>query len=684
MKLILPLLLSCLIVSQSFSAEQPNVILFMADDMGMGDTSAYQNLTGNSNEDQISTPQMERLARLGVLFSDAHTPSSRCTATRYGLLTGRYAFRSRLKHFVLFGSQGDPLIETDRPTLATLFKSAGYSTGIVGKWHVGLRYTRPDGSPAAAWEDADLTKPLTDCPTDHGFDFARYTSRSHGTSGPDPTRAKRAKANSPTQNVGPGHLHGRNAVSATGNGKQLQKDGPNAYILTKLGSRHSDHAVEFLNNHLSGKQSKDSPFFLYYPSNSNHGPYTPDKSITGIPVAGAAKSKAGKAMGVRYDYIYENDVALGRLITYLQTKDDPRRPGNKLIDNTIVIFTSDNGAEIPTKTATGPVRSNKGSAYEGGHRVPFIISWPAGGVGDGNPQTPGKVSTELIALQDLYATFSSILGKCLPNPENGEKGAEDSFNILPALQGGQLPPRPLFHNDHKEFKKDPAAMALRLDNPEINGKVWIGKWKLFFDGELARYGKANSYELYNLATDPKEAQDISPEKKYEPLLRHLHEVALLHRNIGGHRLASLAKQDAVAFDWRSPPHKSPSLQTKLVASGGKLIETPEGLGIQGNQSPKVNGGEAIEITFRQDVLLESIAIQAGKDGSCGGFVKVGSNAPLAIYCVDADNDSREQHSNLSDLGVLEAGQILRLDSSPHYGSEPPGRWLLQTLVVRPL
>jgi len=658
----------------------PNVILFMADDMGMGDTSAYQHFTGNSGKDQIHTPQMERLARLGVLFTDAHTPSSRCTATRYGLLTGRYAFRSRLKHFVLFGSQGDPLIEPDRPTLATLFKSAGYQTGMVGKWHVGLRYTRADGSPAAAWEDADLTKRLTDCPTDHGFDFARYTSRSHGTSGPDPTRAKRAKANSPTQKVGPGHLHDRNAVSATGNGKQLQKGGSDAYILTKLGSRHSAHAMEFLND----KDTQQSPFFLYYPSNSNHGPYTPDKSISGIPVAGAAKTKSGQAMSVRYDYVYENDVALGLLIDHLQSTEDPRRPGNKLIDNTIVIFTSDNGAEITAKTATGPVRSNKGSAYEGGHRVPFIISWPAGGVGDGNPRTPGKVSSELIALQDLYATFSTILGKCLPNPANGEKGAEDSFNILPALQGGQLPPRPLFHNDHKEFKKDPAAMALRLDNPEINGKVWKGQWKLFFDGELARYGKANSYELYNLATDPKEAQEIIPQKKNEALFRHLHEVALLHRNIGGHRLASLAKQEAVVYDWSSPQQKSPSLQRKLVASGGKLIETPEGLGIQGNQSSRVNGGEAIEITFEQDVLIESIAIQAGKDGSCGGFVKVGNHAPLAIYCVDADNDSREQHSNLSDLGVLKAGQTLRLDSSPHYGSEPPGSWLLQQLIVRPL
>ena len=266
----------------------------MADDMGMGDTSAYQNLTGNSDQDQISTPQMERLARLGVLFTDAHTPSSRCTATRYGLLTGRYAFRSHLKHFVLFGSQGDPLIEPDRPTLATLFKSADYSTGMVGKWHVGLRYTRKDGKPAAAWEDADLSKALTDSPINHGFDFARYTSRSHGTSGPDPTRkyGNKAKGNSPTQNVGPGHLHERVSVSATGNGKLLKKDGPDAYILTKLGSRHLDHAAEFLQNHVSGKETQKNPFFLYYPSNSNHGPYTPDKTISGIPVAGAAKNKA--------------------------------------------------------------------------------------------------------------------------------------------------------------------------------------------------------------------------------------------------------------------------------------------------------------------------------------------------------------------------------------------------------
>ena len=164
--------------------DSPNIVLMMADDMGMGDTSAYQDFTGNPAGLQLHTPHMERLARMGVRFTDAHTPSSRCSPTRYGLLTGRYAWRNRLKHWVLFGAQGDPMIEQGRPTIASLLRGNGYVTAMYGKWHVGLRYQRADGLPAAGWEDADLTKPLHTSPLDHGFDYARITSRSHGTSGP--------------------------------------------------------------------------------------------------------------------------------------------------------------------------------------------------------------------------------------------------------------------------------------------------------------------------------------------------------------------------------------------------------------------------------------------------------------------------------------------------------------------
>ena len=150
--------------------------------------------------------------------------------------------------------------------------------------------------------------------------------------------------------------------------------GKNAYDLHDLGNRHSNHAIEFLTQHLRNKDRSFNPFFLYYPSNSNHGPYTVANEVGGKKVRGAGKMVSGSPASTRLDYIYENDVALGRLINYLEQTKDPRRPSKKLIENTIIIFTSDNGAEVKTKTATGPVRSNKGSCYEGGHRVPFLVA----------------------------------------------------------------------------------------------------------------------------------------------------------------------------------------------------------------------------------------------------------------------------------------------------------------------
>ena len=194
----LAIALTCLFTfSLSAVTPPPNIIVMMADDMGMGDTSAYQDFTGNPDDAQLHTPNMDRLARMGVRFTDAHTPASRCTTTRYGLLTGRYSWRSRLKYWVLFGNQGDPLIEPDRPTIASMLRDNGYATAMFGKWHVGLRYAQTDGSPAAGWPDADLTQPLHTSPLDHGFDIARFTSRSHGTSGPNPAAKSPKKRNSP-------------------------------------------------------------------------------------------------------------------------------------------------------------------------------------------------------------------------------------------------------------------------------------------------------------------------------------------------------------------------------------------------------------------------------------------------------------------------------------------------------
>ncbi len=683
------------------SLPPPNIILMMADDMGMGDTSAYQDITGNSDSDQIHTPNMERPAELGIRFTDAHSPASRCSTTRYSLLTGRYSWRTRLKWWVLFGAQGDPLIEPDRPTIATLLKGKGYRTGIVGKWHLGLRYRRSDNKPASGWIDADLSQALHTSPLDHGFDQAFFTSRSHGTSGPNLLTKNPNKANGPKQAVGPGHIQGRRVVGASGHGRKLVSSGPNAYVLSELGSRHSDHALEFLNNHASGAEYADRPFFLYYPSNSNHGPYTPDKAINGRLVAKSARTKSGDPMDSRHDYIYENDVALGRLLDWLENTLDPRRSGQRMIENTLVIFTSDNGAEKDSRIATGPFRSNKGSCYEGGHRVPFLAAWPVGGI-----RKESSIASP-IGLQDLYATFSEIINTPLPNLLLGAKGGEDSHSILPELKGvARQQNRPLFFCDHKESVKDPAVLAMRLDHPTVEDTPYPGQWKIFFRAPLNRFGRAKPFELYDLATDSEEKKNRINDLKLPALIQHLATIAHEHRNLGGHRFVSLSKGRTTTFDWGSSSPNNGQLIRQLAGKPHSILTqevndltmvlkavdahtslpvslhlAADGFAVNRPLRDSPRKAEALLITFDQPVIIESVGLFAGA-GQCGGFYQMADDSPQAIYCLDADNDAKEQHGAISDLGILKAGEVLRLDSRPHLGVEAHGQWSLSRLSVR--
>ena len=490
-------------------ATDPNIIVFLADDMGMGDTSVYQDWTSNKDNRQLHTPNMERIANMGVRFMDAHSPHSRCSTSRYALLTGRYCWRTSLKYWVLFGVQCDPLIEQSRPTIASLLRRNGYQTGMVGKWHLGLGYRKKDGSPAKGWADADLTKPLADGPTDHGVDFFYGISRSHPTSGPSGKNP-----NGPEQQRGPGWIHNRRIVGATGNGKEL--DG--SYVLEGIGPALHAKSFQFLRSATASKK----PFFLYFASPANHTPHTPCKSIAGRRVAGASRHIDGRLTGsARLDFIHENDVQIGLLLDYLQRTADPRRPGHKLLDNTLFIFASDNGAENKSKTATGPLRSNKGSTYEGGHRIPFFASWPAGKLGDGRPKTPGRTSPRLLALNDLFATFAQILGKPLPDLSKGEIGAEDSFSQLAALRGEACPPRPpIFPNDHNEASRKNserrAVVAVRSNACPIKGQ-----WKLFLDHRFALEGELHPFELYDLETDQFEQKNRLKDPGARPALEFL-------------------------------------------------------------------------------------------------------------------------------------------------------------------
>jgi len=516
MMLILPAVIAA---GVAFGAEEsdrqaqgrPNIIFFLADDMGMGDTSVYQDWSKNPDDAQLHTPAMDRLAKEGVRFTDAHSPSSRCSPSRYALMTGRYCWRTRLKQFVLFGVQCDPLIERDRLTLPEFLRKNGYQTGLVGKWHLGLSYTSKAGTVASGWEDADLTKPIADGPMHHGFDFFYGVSRSHRTSGPPP------KKNLPSQAIGPGWIEHNTIVGATGVGKQL--DG--SYVLKEMGVMLDKKAFEFLRPAVAAEK----PFFLYFASPSNHTPYTPSVSIGGIPIVGAARNIDGskiknKKMQARLDFIYQNDVHIARLIAYLKETDDPRNQGKKLVENTIFIFSADNGSEHRSKQYTGPVRSHKASTYEGGHRVPFIVSWPAGGV------SGGRSSDRLLSLTDMYATFAEVLGKPLP-PLKGapDYGAEDSVSQLAEMQGKSMGPRiPLFSNDHKEAGGEETRAWVAIHSHRAPQP---GKWKLLLDHTWAFDQKYHPKELYNLESDQKESKNLIRNPEFKDVLDYMLEQAKL-------------------------------------------------------------------------------------------------------------------------------------------------------------
>jgi hypothetical protein len=267
-------------------------------------------------------------------------------------------------------------------------------------------------------------------------------------------------------------------------------------------------------------------------------------------------------------------------------------------------------------------------------------------------------------------------------------------------------------NDHKEAKTDHAAAAIRIDSPVVKGLAFKGKWKLFFDASLLRAGKASPYELYNLADDQWEKENLIDKKELRPLVDFMTAEALLHRNAGGHRIAEFAPMERTVFDWRSNVNSTINLTTQFAAktASSVVVKVPgsdlemtvsaarnnkpltdakfnadaNGLGISGGDSTRIDSNEALVIRFNRDVIVESAAVAAGKDGACGGFYRVGEASPLAIYCVDADIDAQDQSGILSDIGVLKAGETLRLDSSPHLGVEAAGAWRLESLKVREL
>ncbi|MHC5068258.1 MAG: sulfatase family protein, partial [Planctomycetota bacterium] len=368
------------------AAERPNVVVILADDMGVGDVAAL------NSEAKVTTPHIDRLADEGVIFRDGHTCSAVCTPTRYGLLTGRYNWRSPLKKHVVDGYAG-AVISPTLDTMAAMLQRAGYATACIGKWHLGLSWQRADGTVISELKvakgvkiesEVDFSKPFVGGPTTVGFDY--FYGISASLDFPpyvmlENDRVTEVPAvNRPGQGgkrIGEPQLMMRGGLAREGFRPEM--------VLSEFTAK----AVEWI-----GQQSGEQPFFLYMPINSPHTPVVPREEFLG-------SSKCG----IYGDFIQETDWAVGQVLAALEAKG--------VLDNTLVVFTADNGASkasfsLEQEEEFGHKPSHiyagrKGSLNEGGHRVPLVARWGA--------VTPaGMISDGLVCLNDLYATAAELAG----------------------------------------------------------------------------------------------------------------------------------------------------------------------------------------------------------------------------------------------------------------------------------
>jgi arylsulfatase A-like enzyme len=448
-------------------SRKPNIVFILCDDLGWGDIDAY------NSHSAIPTPHANALARQGMRFTDMHASSAVCTPSRYSILTGRYCWRSRLKQGVLEGY--DPnLIEPGRLTVAAMLQSAGYYTAGVGKWHLGL-------GPGPG--KTDYSQPLRPGPITHGFDYFYgipssldfppylFFENDHVV---EPATEKIAGSSQPRG------VYWREGLKAP----HLEFKNVLPHLTEKAVSLVEKCAAK-----------PEQPFFLYFAMPSPHTPWVPLPEYIG-------KSRAG----LYGDYVMEVDAMMGRVVDVLDKAG--------LADDTLLIFTSDNGADWkPEDIARYPHRANawwrgeKADVWEAGHRVPLIARWP--GVVRAN-----TVSNEMASLTDFIATVAAILNQPLPRD-----AAEDSFNILPALK--QTNTQPIRHDiiDHS-----------------IDGMFTIreGSWKLELglgSGGFSAPAHVDPApggpkgQLYNLADDPREENNVYLE--HPEIVAHL--TALLEK-----------------------------------------------------------------------------------------------------------------------------------------------------------
>ena len=523
--------------SASNQTSKPNILVILADDLGYGDVRSY-----NSARGKIPTPNIDKLATQGMRFTDGHSSSGVCSPSRYTLLTGRYHWRSKLQHGIV-GVFGDPLIAPERMTIGTLAKQQGYRTACIGKWHLGwdwpiTKEQRPLLSPAqqpddeakkasrgnpsithlptekqiSAWSDI-FSNPIAGGPITRGFDM--YFGTDIPNWPPFCFIENDRTLGVPTEFL-PREYMAKNQASQQGPAlKEWKLEG----ILPAL----ADRTIRFIQE----SAQKKEPFLVYMPLTSPHTPLSVNSEWKG-------KSQ----LNLFADFAMETDSTVGRVLEALEKSGEAQ--------NTLVVFTADNGCapyigvkelEQMGHYPSGPLRGYKADAWEGGHRVPFIVRWP--GV-----VRPGSVCSQLVYQADLLRTFADAFDVKLP-----ETAGEDSFSLMPLLKGEDKPVR------------ETAVSTSMGGTPAVRS----GSWKYIPAPGSGGWGsggdQSQPLQLYNLAEDLGETNNLAasmPEK-----ITEMHSI--LEKLILDGRSTPGAKQqndvDVVRYP-RAEPRKQRNVQKK--------------------------------------------------------------------------------------------------------------------------
>lgn len=468
---------------------RPNIIFILADDLGAGDVKCF------NPDGKIATPHLDALAAGGMRFTEAHSSSAVCTPTRYNILTGRYNWRSRMKQGVL-GGFSPPLIEDGRQTVAAFLRAQGYHTAAVGKWHLGLDWVRgPRAATSAAApkkqdkatgktaggeseEDdgggIDFSQPFGRGPLTQGFD--EFFGISASLDMPPYTFLEGDRAAVRPDRVGVFPMKNANASAGNVRRGPIAPGFDTVEVLPRLTSR----AVEYIGRRAPASRA-GQPFFLYLPLPSPHTPIAPTKEWQG---------RSG--LNDYADFVMQTDAAVGEVVAALAR--------NGVAENTLVIFTSDNGcspqADFPFLTSRGHDPSDrrrgyKADIFDGGHRIPLIVRWP-GRVAAGTRQEA------FVCLGDFFATCAEVLGQTLP-----PNVAEDSISFLPLLLGrSSAAPR-----DHLILHSINGSFAVRQGKWKLELCPGSGGWSAPRPGRDAT-ADLPRYQLYDLERDPGEQTNL--------------------------------------------------------------------------------------------------------------------------------------------------------------------------------